>query len=145
MFGDVRILVDAPTVASEIVATTGAEVAVTVRTAVPITPCDAALIAVVPAAMPATTPEAETVATVVLLDVHVTPELDGGTFDADRVAAGFGEQVLLVGHNPDVAQAVYDLTGARVRMRKGALAGIEDGELLVFLRPGDLAAIAGGG
>lgn len=76
------------------------------------------------------------------VDVHVTPELDGGTFDADQVAAGFGEQVLLVGHNPDMAQAVYDLTGARVRMKKGALAGIEDGELLVFLRPAELAAIA---
>jgi phosphohistidine phosphatase len=76
------------------------------------------------------------------VDVHVTPELDSGTFDAERVAAGFGEHVLLVGHNPDMAQAVYDLTGARVRMKKGALAGIEDGELLVLLRPAELAAIA---
>ncbi|MGB2710928.1 MAG: histidine phosphatase family protein [Conexibacter sp.] len=74
--------------------------------------------------------------------VHVAPELGGGTFDAERVAAGFGEHVLLVGHNPDVVQAIHDLTGARVRMRKGALAAIERGELHAFLRPADLAAIA---
>jgi phosphohistidine phosphatase SixA len=52
--------------------------------------------------------------------------------------------VLLVAHNPDVAQAVLDCTGARVRMKKGALAGIDDGELHVFLRPAELAAIAAG-
>ena len=33
-------------------------------------------------------------------------------------------------------------TGARVRMRKSALAGIDDGELVVFLGPRQLAAIA---
>jgi phosphohistidine phosphatase len=74
--------------------------------------------------------------------VHVADELDGGSFDARLVAAGFGEHVLLVGHNPDVADAIADLTGARVRMRKAALAGIDGGELVVFLRPAELAAIA---
>lgn len=74
--------------------------------------------------------------------VHVTLELDGGRFDAHQVVAGFGEHVLLVGHNPDMAQAVYDLTGARVRMKKAALAGIEGDELTVFLRPQDTAGIA---
>lgn len=76
------------------------------------------------------------------LEVRIAPELGGGQFDPARVAAGFGEHVLLVGHNPDVAQAVLDCTGARVRMRKAALAGIDDGELHVFLRPRELAAIA---
>jgi phosphohistidine phosphatase len=79
------------------------------------------------------------------VEVHVTPELGGGRFDAERLAAGFGEHVLLVGHNPDVAHAVHDLTGARVRMRKAALAGIAGGELEVFLRPAELAAIAADG
>jgi len=79
------------------------------------------------------------------LDVHVTPELDGGPFDAERVAAGYGEHVLLVGHNPDVAEALHDLTGARVRMKKAALAGVDGGELCVFLRPAELAAIAARG
>jgi phosphohistidine phosphatase len=76
------------------------------------------------------------------LEVQLAPELAGGRFDPERVAAGLGEHVLLVGHNPDVAQAVHDCTGARVRMRKGALAGIADGELHVFLRPRELAAIS---
>ncbi len=79
------------------------------------------------------------------VNVHVTPELSGGPFDAVALAAGFGEHVLLVGHNPDVAQAVLDLTGARVHMRKAALAGIAERELETFLRPADLAAIADGG
>lgn len=78
------------------------------------------------------------------LEVQIAPELAGGRFDPERVAAGFGEHVLLVAHNPDVAQAVLDCTGARVRMKKGALAGIADGELHVFLRPVELAAIAAG-
>lgn len=76
------------------------------------------------------------------LEVQIAQELDGGRFDPDRVAAGFGDHVLLVGHNPDMAQALLEATGARVRMRKGALAGIADGELHVFLRPRELAAIA---
>lgn len=76
------------------------------------------------------------------VDVQVTPELSGGRFDAEQLAAGFGEHVMLVGHNPDVAQAVFDLTGARVHMRKAALAGVEERDLEVFLRPADLAAIA---
>jgi phosphohistidine phosphatase len=78
------------------------------------------------------------------VDVHVTPELGGGGFDAEGLAAGFGEHVLIVGHNPDVAHAVHDLTGARVRMRKAAIAGIAERELVVFLTPAELAAIAGG-
>jgi phosphohistidine phosphatase len=78
------------------------------------------------------------------VEVRVEPALDGGPFDAERLAAGLGAHVLLVGHNPDVAQALHDLTGAHVRMRKGALAGVEAGELHVFLRPAELAAIAAG-
>jgi hypothetical protein len=37
---------------------------------------------------------------------------------------------------------VLDCTGARVRMKKGALAGIADGELHVFLRPAELFKLA---
>ncbi|HEU4701316.1 MAG TPA: phosphoglycerate mutase family protein [Conexibacter sp.] len=78
------------------------------------------------------------------LEVQIAPELAGGRFDPERIAAGFGAHVLLVAHNPDVAQAVHDCTGARVHMKKGALAGIADGELHVFLRPAELRAIAAG-
>jgi hypothetical protein len=38
--------------------------------------------------------------------------------------------------------AVHSLTGAQVRMKKGALAGVEQGELVVLLRPAELALIA---
>ena len=51
--------------------------------------------------------------------------------------------MLLVGHDPDFSMAVHSLTGARVRMKKGGLAGIEKGELRVLLRPAELTRIAG--
>ncbi len=69
------------------------------------------------------------------------PKLAGGPFDADQLAAGFGE-ALLVGHDPDFSTAVHDLTGAQVRMKKGGLAGLDRGELIVLLRPAELKAIA---
>jgi phosphohistidine phosphatase len=78
------------------------------------------------------------------VDVHVAPELSGGDFDPERVAAGFGEHVLLVGHNPDVPRALHALTGAHVNFKKGALAAVADHELHAFLRPADLRAIAAG-
>ena len=76
------------------------------------------------------------------VEVSVDDVLGGGPFDAGRIAAGF-EDVLLVGHDPDVAMAVHSLTGAQVRLKKGGLAGVDGGELSVLLRPGELAAIAG--
>jgi phosphohistidine phosphatase len=76
------------------------------------------------------------------LDVHVTPELRGGSFDPEAVAAGWGSNVLLVGHEPDFSRAVHDLTGARVKMKKGGLAAVDRGELIVLMRPAELAAIA---
>jgi hypothetical protein len=39
--------------------------------------------------------------------------------------------------------AVHGLTGAQVRMKKGGLAGIEKGELMVLLRPSELTELAG--
>lgn len=37
-------------------------------------------------------------------------------------AARLGDRVLVVGHEPDLSQTVHDLTGARIRMQKGAVA-----------------------
>jgi phosphohistidine phosphatase len=71
------------------------------------------------------------------------PKLAGGPFDGEALAAGLGDDVLLVGHDPDFSMAVHALTGAQVRMKKGGLAGIEKGELIVLLRPAELTAIAG--
>ena len=69
------------------------------------------------------------------------PLLAGGPFDPNALAAGLGDEVLLVGHDPDFSMAVHDLTGAQVRMKKGGLAGVEKGELMVLLRPDELARI----
>jgi phosphohistidine phosphatase len=79
------------------------------------------------------------------LDVEpqLEPKLAGGPFDAQALAAGLGDDVLLVGHDPDFSMAVHSLTGAQVRMKKGGLAGVEKGELLVLLRPRELRGIAG--
>jgi phosphohistidine phosphatase len=71
------------------------------------------------------------------------PKLAGGPFDAAALAAGLGDNVLLVGHDPDFSMAVHALTGAQVRMKKGGLAGVEKGELMVLLRPKEAGAISG--
>ncbi len=75
------------------------------------------------------------------LDVRVEPALAGEPFDARALVAGLGD-VLLVGHDPSFSLLLHDLTGAQARMKKGGLAGIDKGELVVLLRPGELAAIA---
>jgi phosphohistidine phosphatase len=70
------------------------------------------------------------------------PKLSGGPFDAEALAAGLGDNVMLVGHDPDFSAAVHELTGAQVRLKKGGLAGIQTGELVVLLRPRELKRIA---
>jgi phosphohistidine phosphatase len=70
------------------------------------------------------------------------PKLAGGPFDAEALAAGLGDNVMLVGHDPDFSAAVRDLTGAQVRLKKGGLAGVQTGELVVLLRPRELRRIA---
>lgn len=77
------------------------------------------------------------------VEPELEPKLAGGRFDAEALAAGLGDEVLLVGHDPDFSMAVHSLTGAQVRMKKGGLAGIEKGELKVLLRPAELKRIAG--
>jgi phosphohistidine phosphatase len=74
-------------------------------------------------------------------EVTLEPALAGGPFHPTELAAGRSE-VLLVGHDPDLSQAVRDMTGARVQMKKGAVAGIEGNELRVLLRPQELEALA---
>jgi phosphohistidine phosphatase len=69
-------------------------------------------------------------------------ELRGGPFDSTALAAGRGD-VLLVGHEPDFSNEVTRLTGAKVKLRKGGLAIVDDSTLVALLRPRDLAAIAG--
>jgi phosphohistidine phosphatase len=76
------------------------------------------------------------------VEVILDERLAGGPFDPNELADEFGEQLLLVGHDPDFSLAVHKTTGAQVRMKKAGLAGISNGELIVLLRPAELSAIA---
>ena len=76
------------------------------------------------------------------LEPVVEPRLSGGPFDPEELALEHGDEVLLVGHDPDFSMAVHRLTGAQVRMKKGGLASVWKGELIVLLRPREIAAIA---
>ncbi|MHB1468196.1 MAG: SixA phosphatase family protein [Solirubrobacteraceae bacterium] len=67
---------------------------------------------------------------------------------ADLEAAGADAHVLVVGHEPDLADVVGSLTGAAIDLKKGGLAVVRlgdegAGQLLVLLRPAELALIAG--
>ena len=74
---------------------------------------------------------------------------DAGEAIALLHAAGVDQRVLVVGHNPDFVQVVHDLTGARIELKKGGVAGVRldggSGELLSLLRPRELDRICGTG
>jgi phosphohistidine phosphatase len=81
----------------------------------------------------------------------VTPVLaeDFSVADARDLLLGVEPdgRILVVGHNPDFAQVVFDLTGARVDFKKGGVAGVRlegtRGELIALLRPRELERITG--
>jgi phosphohistidine phosphatase len=79
------------------------------------------------------------------------PPLASG-FDAPQALealAGVGADgcLLLVGHEPDLSRVAGDLTGGRLDLKKGGLAALRldgsGGELVVVMRPRELALIAG--
>jgi phosphohistidine phosphatase len=76
------------------------------------------------------------------MEVEEVDELRGGPFDAQQLATGRGD-VLLVGHEPDFSDEVARLTGANVKLKKGGLAIVDGSTLLALLRPADLKAIGG--
>jgi phosphohistidine phosphatase len=84
---------------------------------------------------------ARTVCAELEIEVEQTDALRGGDFDPEELAAGRGE-VLLVGHEPDLSRAIEAATGARIELKKGGLAAIEDRSLITLLRPAQLRAIA---
>jgi phosphohistidine phosphatase len=94
-----------------------------------------------------TSPKARAVQTAELvceplgIEPTIEPRLSGEPFDPYELVTGLGE-VLLVGHDPSFSLVLHDLTGAQARMRKGGLAGVSKGELVVLMRPGELVAIA---
>jgi phosphohistidine phosphatase len=72
---------------------------------------------------------------------------DAGEATALLLAAGEDKRILVVGHEPDFSQVVHDLTGARVDLKKGGVAGVRmnnpgRGELIALLRPRELDRIA---
>jgi phosphohistidine phosphatase len=77
------------------------------------------------------------------VEPQLEPKLAGGPFDAESLVAGLGDNVLLVGHDPDFSMAVHRLTGAQVRMKKGGLAAVNKGELMLLMRPQELSALGG--
>jgi phosphohistidine phosphatase len=74
-------------------------------------------------------------------EVTLDERLAGGRFDPLELSAGMSE-VLLVGHEPDFSDAVAELTGGRVDMKKGGIAAVEDRMLRVLLRPKETKLIA---
>jgi phosphohistidine phosphatase len=85
-----------------------------------------------------------------LLSVH--PPLAVG-FEARQALAELASlpadgRLLLVGHEPDLSRVIGDLTGACPDLKKGGLAVVRlegaGGELVVLMRPRELALIADG-
>jgi len=81
----------------------------------------------------------------------VTPVLaeDFSVADARDLLLGVEPdgRILVVGHNPDFEQVVHDLTGGRVDVKKGSLAGVRlegslGGTLIAMLRPREIGHIA---
>ena len=83
------------------------------------------------------------------LEAHVHETLREGFDRAEALAllhaGGSDQRVLVVGHEPDFSQTIHDLTGARVDLKKGGVAGVRvDGasaELIALLRPRELDRI----
>jgi phosphohistidine phosphatase len=72
-------------------------------------------------------------------------------FDADdarELVLGHDDDayVLAVGHEPSFSQVVHDLTGARIDLKKGGVAGVRmvrtGGELVMLMRPLELEALS---
>jgi len=83
--------------------------------------------------------------------LRVHPPLAGG-FGAGEALAELAAlaadgRLLLVGHEPDLSGVIGELTGARVDLKKGGLAVVRlegvGGELVVLMRPRELALISG--
>jgi phosphohistidine phosphatase len=87
------------------------------------------------------------------VEPHVHQPLGEGFDRAEALAllhaAGDDQRLLLVGHEPDFSQTVHDLTGARIDLKKGGVAGVRmhgaSAELIALLRPRELDRIAAAG
>lgn len=75
------------------------------------------------------------------LEPEISEPIGVGDYDTLDLVAGRGN-VLLVGHEPVLSMEVTRLTGAKIKLKKGGLAGLDRGVLRLLLRPAELAAIA---
>ena len=77
-----------------------------------------------------------------VVDEALSSEFDVRAALELAAAAGEDKRVLFVGHNPDFAQIVGDLTGASIELKKGGVAAVRRhgsrGELIALLRPREL-------
>ena len=77
-----------------------------------------------------------------IVHAPLASEFDGRRALELAAMAGDDQRLLIVGHNPDFVQVIHDLTGARVELRKGGVAGIRmrggGGELIALLRPREI-------
>jgi phosphohistidine phosphatase len=76
------------------------------------------------------------------VEVTVEQSIAGAGYEPERLALGY-DDAMLVGHNPSMSAVLRDMTGARVHLRKGGIAAVERGELMLLMTPTELAAIAG--
>jgi phosphohistidine phosphatase len=84
------------------------------------------------------------------LEAVVENSLAGGwnAEDARALMAGHDadDRILVIGHEPDFSQVVFDLTGGRIDLKKGGIAAVRlDGtraELFDLLRPKELEGLA---
>src|SRR3954454_814496 len=75
------------------------------------------------------------------VEVTIEEQLAGGPFAPLELVVGV-ENVLLVGHEPDFSNAIGELTGGLVDLKKGGLAAVQDRELRALLRPKETHLIA---
>lgn len=75
------------------------------------------------------------------VEPEIVEAIGSGSYDSLELVAGRGH-VLIVGHQPVLAIEVARLTGASIRMRKGGVALVEPGRLLLLAGPDELALIA---
>ena len=68
--------------------------------------------------------------------------------DADELLGGYDDdaRLLVVGHEPDFSETIRDLTGGRIDLKKGGVAGVRldrrSRELVALLRPAELERLA---
>jgi phosphohistidine phosphatase len=78
------------------------------------------------------------------IEPEIVEAIGSGSYDSLDLMAGRGN-VLIVGHQPVLAMEVARLTGAVIRMKKGGIALVDPGRLLLLLGPDELSLIAENG